>query len=210
MPRPMPPLGTEFGTYVDRMLAVCSAIEVIRETSPSRSSIRRELTHERLVYLYEASYLRVFARWENFLEETCARYMLGYASPLYQPVHVGGRQSTLADARKLLYRNRDFALWHNPTTVSARAADHLVGSPIETVTISSLQSLTWMAAVRHRVAHDSSDARSQFDAASMGLAGRRFPGSRPGRLLRSSDGVPHRWLSVLATRLKNTALQIAP
>lgn len=210
MPRPMPPLGTDFGIYVDRMLTVCASIEIVRESSQSNSPARRELTHVRLGHLYEAAYLRVFAKWETFLEETCLRHMIGYTSPMYAPMPMMTGIKTLSVARTQLYGTRDYLLWHNPRLAARRASTHLVNSPVETVLYSSIQSLEWMAAVRHRIAHDSDDARSKFDAATMGLAGQRYRGGRPGLFLRSPSSGSQRWLPTLATRLKTTALQIAP
>ena len=206
----MPPLGTRFCSYVDGMLTVCTSIEVIREASQAGSLVRRELTYRRLGHIYEAAYLRIFSRWETFLEEACLRYMVHYHSPIYTPVVLVGGINTLSDARAALYGGGSYLLWHDPARVAARAAAHLSGCPIETVTNASIQSLNWMAAVRHRVAHDSDDARSKFDAATMSLAGQRYPGGRPGLFLRSTDSAHQRWLPLLAIRLKNLALQIAP
>lgn len=210
MPRRMPPLGSRFAAYVDRMVAVCEAVEVTRTQSEPGSAARTRLTSPRLIHLYEAAYLRIFASWEAFLEECCVRYMIGYVSPMYSPVVLVGGLSTLADAREQLYGQRDFLLWHNPRTVIGRAQSALSSSPIETVASSSLQALEWMAAVRHRVAHDSDNARDKFDRATMGLAGRRYRGGRPGLFLRAIDGGQSRWLPLLGSRLQGLATQIAP
>ncbi len=206
----MPPLATKFGAYADRMVAICEAIEITRAQSLPGTVARAQLTSDRLAYLYEAAYLRIFSSWETLLEECCVRYMIGYEAPLYTPTVSISGLSTIADSRAQLYGSRDYVLWHNPRTVRSRAAEYMVNSPIETVATSSLQTLESMAAIRHRIAHDSHDARQKFDAATMGLAGRRYRGGRPGRFLRASDGVPTRWLPVLARRLKGLALQIAP
>ncbi len=206
----MPPLGSRFAIYADRMTAVCEAVEITLAQSQPGTVARKQLTHQRVALLYEAAYLRIFSSWEIFLEDVCLRQMLGYSSPMYSPsVSVGGLV-TLADARAHIYGKRDYVLWHNPDAVRKRVAGRLVNSPIETVVNSSFQSLEWMSYVRHRVAHDSDDARGKFDGATMGLAGRRYPGGRPGHFLRASDGIPRRWLPTLSARLKGLAIQIAP
>ena len=70
-----------------------------------------------------------------------------------------------------------------------------------------------MAAIRHRIAHGSNYNRVLFQAASMQLVGRRYPGASAGRLLRDWNvaASPHqRWLHTLGNELVSLALQIAP
>jgi hypothetical protein len=210
MPRPLPAFGTSFCAHVDRMLDVCVSIENARLLSGAAEPIRRELNHVRLAHLYEAVYLRIFSLWEVFLEETCVRYMLGYQSPTHSPRVLIGGIATISDAKSHLYGGRDYILWHNPTTVVSRVQTRLDASPIETVISSSTTILKDMAAVRHRIAHDSLDARSRFDSATMQLAGRRYPGGRPGRFLRDTVPAGQRWLPELGARLKGLAMQMAP
>lgn len=205
----MPPLATRFGDYVDKMIGVCEAVEITLASDQPGGVARTQLTSNRVMHLYEAAYLRMFSAWESFLEECCIRYMLDYHSPHYSPVVSVGGLGTLQDARLHIYGGRDYVLWHNPNAVVGRVSSRLANSPIETVVNSSYQTLEWMAFVRHRVAHDSDDARSKFDGATMGMAGRRYVGGRPGRFLRAADGVPIRWLPTLGARLKALALQIA-
>jgi hypothetical protein len=209
MPRTLPPLASRFGDYVDKMMGVCEAVEITLASDEPRGVARTQLTPSRVVHLYEAAYLRMFSAWENFLEECCIRYMLDYQSPQYSPVVCVDGLSTLKEARTHVYGGRDYVLWHNPNAVVARVSSRLENSPIETVVNSSYQALEWMAFVRHRVAHDSDDSRGKFDGATMGMAGRRYLGGRPGRFLRANDGVPVRWLPTLGARLKALAIQIA-
>ena len=95
-----------------------------------------------------------------------------------------------------------------------RANSHFQGgSRFATVIGSALTDLEQFAAIRHRIAHDSIDARTKFDAASMHFVAKRFPGSRPGILLRqrlSSTQNPVSWLERICDDLESLAFQLAP
>lgn len=74
----------------------------------------------------------------------------------------------------------------------------------------SLAYLEHLAAIRHRIAHDQKDARTNFDTASSAIAGRTYPGARPGKFLRDTDrsSPPRRWLEVTTDDLVNLARQM--
>ncbi len=179
-----------------------------------RSVAFRELRVSRLEALHEMAYLRIFLEWERFLEEAFLRTLCGYVSSQYTPQFTPGRVQcgTLAGARVALYEGKDYLLWHNPGVTARRARRWFVDCPMELATLSSQARLEWLAAVRHRVAHGSTDARRKLDAATMGLAGRRYRGSSAGRFLRDWDTTgasPRRWLGSAALELVSLARQIA-
>lgn len=195
---------------MDSALGLCTAVELARELSPIGSVQRVELTEQRLALVYESAYLRMFAGWEVFLEEVCIRYMCGYEAPMYTPTVLVQNVKTLDDARKHLYGQNQYLLWHDPTRVVNRVKARLHECPIEGSILASTQTLQWLGAVRHRVAHDSADARQKFDAATMGLGGFRVRGGRVGRFLRKNHPHGQRWIHQLAIALRGLAKQMAP
>lgn len=210
MPRTMPALASTYCSEVDRALRLASAFEVARATSPVTSTAYQELTIARLERAYELAFLRMYAQWEVFLEEVTARYLLGYVSTTYTPTLLIDKPKNLDAARRQLAGGRDYCLWHNPDTVTRRVNTRLQACPVATVVASSRTQLEAMAAVRHRVAHHSYDARDKFDTATMRLSGVRVPGARAGRFLRREVTTSARWIESLGTQLKGLAQQIAP
>jgi hypothetical protein len=211
----MPPLARSFIDEVDNSLAIVASTEVLWLRAPPGSEVRRQLKVDRLEALYESSFLRIFCAWENFLEEALTRFMARYETSAYSPVPAAGKTlpSTLVAARQQLYGTRSYLLWHDPGRVAHRSADHTVGCPVETVVTGASMRLLDFAAIRHRVAHSSLDARVKFGAAARSIAGSDFKG-RPGRLLRSADVSDPlnqaKWIRVIADELVDLAGMIVP
>jgi hypothetical protein len=210
MPR-MPPLGTRFREAVDDAVALSSVAEAIRDT-PSYRYIRSQLTITRVERLYEMSYLRMFAAWEAFIEDSLLHMLCGFDSVIYTPAFAPPHRRfvDLASARRHLFGTRTYLLWYDPATIQARCSRYLTTAPVEVVVSSNAARLEWFAFIRNRIAHDAEDARNKFDVAAINLAGRRFPRSRPGKFLRSPDPTsPGLFLNSIATEFKSLALQIA-
>ncbi len=208
----MPPLATRFGAAVDDAIALSSTAEAVR-SDPSYVRIKSKLTMVRIETLYEVSFLRIFASWEAFIEDSLLHMLCGFESALYRPTFKTGyvQAKSLAAARSMLFGARAFMLWYDPATIRRHSSRFLVGSPQDSVAASSSSRLEWFAFVRNRIAHDSADAQRKFDTASINLAGRRFPRSRPGKFLRFEDPKAHiSFLDSIASELKALAAQIAP
>lgn len=209
----MPQLAAAFAADCNSALALARAGELIRSGSAPGSVAFVQLHPARLETLYEAAYLRVFISWEIFLEETMVRYLCGYSTPTWAPTFVPGITACrdLKSARTTLYGGRNYLLWHNPQDVANRGARFFTAGRHQTVMLSNLARLAWFAAVRHRIAHGQEDARQKFDQATMGVAARRYRGSRPGSFLRDTDGAaipPHAWLDTIGSELQGLAAQI--
>jgi hypothetical protein len=213
MPRTMPPLGVRFSREVNRALSLARAGELVRATSPSGSVAVREFSQSRLEALYEMAYLRVFMLWETFLEQSFLRYICGFAASAGPQSLTGGTRRTLFDAEQAVLRGHDYVSWANPGSVEARCRHFIKYGLHEQIVSSNRSRLEWFASVRHRVAHPSAYAKGQFDTATMGLAGRRYRGSSPGRFLRDrTPGLPHRerWIREIGDELTSLARQIVP
>jgi hypothetical protein len=97
------------------------------------------------------------------------------------------------------------------TTIAKRAGKYVSSGSHENVIISNASRISNFAAVRHRIAHASVHARTEFGKATMILAGRRYRGASPGRFLRdiNPQSMPQaRWLQTIGVELKNLARQI--
>lgn len=211
----MPGLSSTFAAACSAATDVAAALERARSVAPRGSAVLRELHHKRLLYVYEAAYLRVFVAWEDFLESSFLRYLCGYA-------HAGGQvptrpphtySATLAAGRTALFGTRSFLLWHGVDKVVSRSQRFFTNGPHELVLLSNKARLDWFSWVRHRVAHGHDDARAKFDTASMGLAGRRYPAARAGALLRDwvpGATLPTRWLEAISSELVLLSAQIVP
>ncbi len=211
----MPGLAREYHSAVAAALGIARAGDIIRDLSKPGSRTYRELSVARLDALYEMAYLRIFVGWEYFVEASFLRMMCGYHSPIWTPGFPSGkaRLTTLGGAQIALYKGRRYLLWHNPKDIRDRGREWFSAGPHELVAVSSFSRLEWFAAVRHRIAHGSDDARRQLDNATINLCGRRFRGSSAGRFLRTWDESTtprRRWLSTMGDELASLAAQIAP
>lgn len=208
----MPSLGTAFAARVDAAIGTAAAVEIARTSAAPGSRAHTALSLVRVEFVYEASFLRVFAEWETLLEECSLRFMCGYRTPWYTssfPTAVGPAPS-LQKARQRLFAGRAYLLWHDPSANAARIRRWVAACPVESVSVTAQQWLEWLAYIRHRVAHRSEDAHRKFDIATMGLAGRRVPGGSVGRFLRMNGPSGQRWLVELSRGLTGLGYQLAP
>jgi hypothetical protein len=177
------------------------------------STIRSAWNQTKLEALYELAFLRVFAAWEVCQEGIFFRSLCGYASrAVGQEITVSGTYyRSLAAAERAVLGTRTFLLWHNPNHVINRCCGNIVRGPLgtgpcrqESVITSNLARLEYFSHTRHRIVHDQSDAKVNFDNATRALAGRTYPSSRPGKFLRDRnplDPLNRKWLEIIANEL---------
>jgi hypothetical protein len=195
---------------MDEALGVAQAGEIIRAASGRGSVAYRELTNTRLEALYEMAYLRVFVLWEVFLEESFIRVMSGYATTRRGFQLVNPPYLRLEDARQTLFGGQKYLSWSNAGAVCKILAKHVTSGLHESVLRSNQSRLDWYTAVRNRIAHRSRWSAQRFDAATLALAGRTYPGAQPGKFLRSWHvQTGQRWLHPVALELKGLASQIS-
>jgi hypothetical protein len=183
-------------------------------------------TENRLEFLHEFAYLRIFSAWEDMLESVFLRSLCGYASRAggQEILAKGTYHKTLLHAEMAVLssesrgtRLKTFLLWHGPDQLIKRCQFHIKSGPSggpaiqERIISSSKARLEALAAVRHRIVHEQDDARFNFDAATLAIAGRRYPLSRPGKFLRDEDlsgSRPRKWLDALTAELCGLASQM--
>jgi len=212
MARSLPDITDRFAKATSQSLGVAAATEALWLTAPPTSAIRQQLKVPQLEALYESVYLRIFSAWENALEELVVYFMAGYESQSYKPIAANGKLfPTLKSARAALYGSRDFLLWHNPKQVAERVESVLTGCPVESVVQSSRLEIDRYAAIRHRVAHDSADAKEKFVAAAKAIT-KSSPASA-GKMLRTADTSEplntKKWLIVIRGRLADLVQEMA-
>ena len=209
----MPSLLAEFEQRVSTVLQLAEIGEVIRARADEGSYARRALYPARLEALYEMAFLRIFANWESFLEGSFIRYLCGYAGSSGPLNLINPPYRTLLHAETAVLGGQDYVSWSKPASVVRRSQRFIRLGVHEVVVASTQARLEWFAAVRHRVAHQSSFSKQQFDTATMGLVGRRYAGASPGRFLRdwNRSTVPQeRWIDSIGAELKGLARQIVP
>lgn len=213
MPRQMPALASQFRAKCSTIVEVPDVAEALRADPAIGAAVRERLTVYRCASLYEQAYLRMFGAWEQFLENVMLRYLCGYTNGAFNCVPLNGAQASLAHAMVTFLGNKDFVLLHSPNALLNNLNRLFAPGDFQLVINSSLQPIRDFAHIRHRIAHDHSDARQKFDQTCDDLAGRRFQGARPGLLLRywtTFDGANVRWLGRIESELANIAAQIAP
>lgn len=211
----MPQLGPKCVARFNEILKIAATTEGLWLAAPPASEVKKQLKVRQLEALYEATFLRVFAAFESFLEDSLAHYMSGYGTASYTPVAAAGKaiHPTVSGALQTLYGNRSYLLWHDMARDISRSRANLVSCPVETALAAKQQRLEDYAAIRHHIAHNSKDSRAKFEAAASRLTGSQH-GGRPGRMLRSEDisdplNTP-KWIRKIVDDMAKTALQICP
>lgn len=216
MPRRMPRFDLKLSSVAQSAIEIAKAGEIAHASGTV--IVRKHWTAARAEALYELAYLRVFAAWEISLEAIFYRSLCGCASAAGQETLIRGAYfPNLAAAEAAVLGTSKYKLWHSPHAVIARCRSFIVsgrpGCPAvqETVLSSHLDRLAHYATTRHRIVHDQSDAKNNFDIATVQIAGRRYPAARPGRFLRdwdSSSSPPRRWLEVTIGELTALTAQM--
>ncbi|HDR9796678.1 TPA: hypothetical protein QDC59_000211 [Burkholderia cenocepacia] len=213
MPRKLDPICDSFSADVTKALELSSAAELVRIAAPAGSQGRRQFNYNKLEAIYELTYLRIFALWERFLEDTFHRLLCGYTTGGNVIVMAPNqnRALTLAAAGQQVLNGRQYVLWHNPDVVINRSKAFFISAPHEFVTSSALASIKQLADLRHHIAHATPDTLQKYHQATMTLAGARYRNS-VGRFLRTMTvdpvtNVQVRWLHVLVDQLVSLSQQ---
>lgn len=211
----MPHLGSKCVGRFNEILKIAATTEGLWLAAPPASEVKKQLKVPQLEALYEATYLRIFASFESFIEDSLAHYMSGYGTTSYTPVAAAGKRlhATVNNALGSLYGTRAYLLWHDMSRDIERSQVNLVSCPVEIALVAKQPELEDYAAIRHHIAHNSRDSRVKFEAAALRLTGSTH-GGKPGRLLRSEDisdplNTP-KWIRKIVDDMAQTALQICP
>lgn len=132
----------------------------------------------------ELVFLRFFAVWENFLEETFIRYMCGGHAPSGYAPRLRTRCLTLANARDVLFRGRRYVQWGQVEGVYERARIYFENSEPYTSVLGTVDShLKQMAKIRNRIAHISQASIKSYKGVVRDFYGYNPRRMTPGKLL---------------------------
>jgi hypothetical protein len=209
----MPDFTSDLQKEVNDAIELAKSGERIRVEASRVPALKGEMTIRRLELMYEVAFLKMFASWEGFLQDVFLRYLCGYRHRGGQLTPTTSFSRTLLDARSRVLGTGPFVLWHNPQSVLRRSRRFFNSGPHEVVIDSNRVRLSNFSAIRHHIAHEAEDTRSEFDTACMALCGKRFRGGRPGAFLRENFMVgmaPSSWIEEIGRDLCGLAGQIVP
>lgn len=208
MPRPLPLLGDKFDEGCRALLSFAVRIEA---NHSALIAPRAGLRLPGVEMTYELLFLKMFLLWEKFQQDVFIRLLMGFESNggVETRKHGIAAPRSLADAEALVLSGRKYKLWHDPVQVISRCDSYFepADSHFRAVIGANQAALQNAAAVRHQIAHAQSHARSEFDAATMTMAGRRFHG-HAGRFLRTDKSPGQKWIAALSTEFSDIAHQI--
>ncbi len=142
-----------------RFRAEVQAAESLRAKANAAGSLDASEAH----MLYEATFLRIFRAYENFLEETFLSYLVGEATVRGTVLKPYVTPLDLAHARKIVTSSQPFLDWTNPQTVISRAETYIEdGGPIKMAIASSQSSLKFAKRIRNHIAHNSAESESEY------------------------------------------------
>lgn len=215
MPKRMPRYDLALATYARSAVAIAEAGELSHRANTA--VIRKAWSTPKVEALYELAFLRVFITWEMYLEAVFYRTLCGFASVAGQEQLARGQYfRTVAAAEADVLGRGTYAMWYKPATVIDRCKKYIVvgtGSPClqESVLTSSRTRLEHFAATRHRIVHHQTDAKINFNTATLSISGRTYDKASPGKFLRDYDATktpPQRWLEVAVTELSSLMAQM--
>jgi hypothetical protein len=125
---------------------------------------RALITARRRDILTEVAFLRAFTSWEIFLEETFLLYLLGHKPPRGAPPRRYGFPRNQDAAVEWCTDGKGYAKW-NVSDVQRRANRWFrYGKPFTPALQGQQSRLDQLVTIRNAIAHESSSARSKFEA----------------------------------------------
>ncbi len=174
----------EFNNRLRSSVNVVDRLQDYRVREPNRARPLSPAERERLA---EMAWIQLFLAWEEFLEETFVRYLVGARPPRGRRPHPLIVVRSLEQARKLILgEGRSYLDWTEPNRLISRAELFFKdGEPYRTAIQSASLHLSRMKKIRNRIAHRSRTAEKKYEELLLELYG---PGRRsrtPGHILLS-------------------------
>lgn len=135
--------------------------------------------------IFELAFLKIFIAWEQFLEDTFARYMCGASSLSGKKPTRNATARYLDHALSIIYGGQPYADWTSVDIVVDRANRFFdKGEPYTTPLQSATKELRDMRRIRNHIAHHSNKSREDFNKLLVSIYGFRPQGMTAGRFLR--------------------------
>lgn len=134
--------------------------------------------------IVELAFLRIFIAWENFLEESFIRYLVGAKSRSgYSPKRFVNPPN-MKIAINLISAEREYIRWNSSSEVIARSEIYFRnGEPYKSILQGVITDLDDMNTIRNRIAHRSTISKKKFNDFVRRKFGYGVSGMTPGRLL---------------------------
>jgi len=172
------------------MRAILSNVikELEKQINSSQNLINRVKTlglpQIQVEIIAELAFLRIFIAWENFLEDSFIRYLVGAKSPSgYSPQRFVNPPN-MQIAVKLIAAHREYARWNSPSEVIARSEIYFkYGKPYKNILQGTMKDINDMNSIRNRIAHRSTISENKFNDLVRREFGYGIRGMSPGRFL---------------------------
>jgi len=175
-------IRTEFEERVD---AARNVVGRIGDYSVLTDGRLRPLSPPERSYIAEMAFLRVLLAWEDFLEESFIRYMIGATPRRGRWPRPESRPKTLDRARTIMLgERRDYVDWYSPDAVNKRAELHFSRPELYVNAINAVAThLNRMRIIRNRIAHRSQRAKKRYEGLLRTFYGAVIGGRGPGDVL---------------------------
>lgn len=142
------------------------------------------LTRIGIEIITELAFLRIFIAWENFLEASFIRYLVGARSPSkYRPRRLISPRN-MSHALDILSSDREIINWNSASLVILRAERCFrEGEPYKNAIQAATLDLNDMNTIRNRIAHKSKISKDKFNSFIRRKFGHGRRGMTPGRFL---------------------------
>lgn len=132
----------------------------------------------------ELAFLRIFIAWENFLEESFIRYIVGAKSLSGSRPTKLSNAKNMEHARKLICSARKYFQWNSASDVINISEIHFRnGEPYKNVLQGATIDLNDMNMIRNRIVHKSVISKNKFNDFVRKKLGHGSRGMTPGRFL---------------------------
>lgn len=160
-----PRLGTSLTVFSRRLEEARELVDDAHTWSiPMQPGGHPHISPQRRDTLTEVAFLRAFTSWEVFLEETFLLYLLGHRPPKGAAPRRYGFPPSREAAVEWCTDGRDYAKW-NVSDVQRRADRWFRrGKPFTPALQRQRSRLDQLVTIRNAIAHESSSARSKFEA----------------------------------------------
>jgi hypothetical protein len=166
---------------------------------------------EALDYYAASVYMRVFAEWENFVENAATIGLTGRAPRAVRESYVPRLPNApdISTAFEVLAEGSEYLLWHSAISASKRLRRHYSKCILSDVLDQYQDELMWYSTIRHAIAHRSADAIRKFETSARSRMVRGYR-QGPGRILRSTGGGGGLPLNDIVRRLNELAEIVWP
>lgn len=180
---------SEFKAQVSNAIKLLNVIEINAST----------LNQPQVDLIFELAFLKIFIAWEQFLEDTFARYVCGASSLSGKKPRRNVTVRYLGRALNIIYGNQSYADWTSVDVVIDRANRFFnQGEPYTTPLQSATAELRNMKKIRNHIVHHSKKSREDFNTLLVNTYGFRPQGMSTGRFLRQHIQEYTKTLEILA------------